>query len=851
MSASLAFLRFVAKAALNHVGFGVGGDFAVEVLPEIARAVWGWWGQGRSDAQLRCELQEVALLSPVEVKSQTAQVAAEVAAQHPEKQQELAIYLSLIPSAIRRSLRRPSDPTGTTIPDTLPLSRHDHLMPFLPLRPPHFQPGVRPIPNIDLELVELLGVGGFGEVWEARNPRLANIPPVALKFCLDPEARTRLLGHEAAVLNRVIRQGKCAGIVELRHTYLDADPPCLEYEFVEGGDLTGLIRDLHERRQMTPDLANSLLRQLAETIAHAHRAEPPIVHCDLKPANILVRRQADGKFDLLVTDFGIGGLAATRAVHEKTQLTRSRQELLTEAVRGAYTPLYASPEQMTRGKDEPADPRDDVHALGVIWYQLLTGNLEMTSIPPEWREQVEERGLDPGLVRLLGSCISSTAEKRPASAVVLADRLSALPPPLAGWAEVVRWWLTHLGRQPNPGAAAVVIAQLNEVPCTEVDLIRRAQKNAMPLLGTTRYTTDVRCGCPALHDLAGEGRVKVEKRNGVNYYSLPAVPPAPALPGRGVSVPAALKRAAIELQKEFGDAIPGARLKERAHELCGYPLTSIIPSDFCYNRKNKGSRKPEMFLWKGEGLYQYVGEGYLYKGEIIQEPRESLPPGIHPVPMGGKGVDIWGCRPGTIAGDLNHVAWVLGHTQAAFTAEQVYEEIKKLNPANAEEKGRVTPHLRRHLVKTLEVLKEVEGGYALADKEVKEEGPALTGETTGATLARIRKPRNGGRGSLLGYNPDTQAGDITAAVMRFTGSFTFQALMNGLPTLDKGRVRDHLRDMVNRALLDKENGTFIRTTQVNCPHCRQLLSVSSSEVAQTVNWQCPCCSREFTLHEGG
>src|SRR5437660_827487 len=83
---------------------------------------------------------------------------------------------------------------------------------------------------------ELLGVGGFGEVWKAKNPLLDGVPPVALKFCLDPNM-AQYLRNEAAVLNRVMRQGRHPGIVTLLRTYLSAETPCLEYEYVMGGDL--------------------------------------------------------------------------------------------------------------------------------------------------------------------------------------------------------------------------------------------------------------------------------------------------------------------------------------------------------------------------------------------------------------------------------------------------------------------------------------------------------------------------------------------------------------------------------------------------------------------------------------
>jgi serine/threonine protein kinase len=408
------------KALAKMVPFG-------EVLYEVSVDTWErFWKECQEEsaqAELRASVEETARASFAEIQRHAAEVVHEVAAdQAAEVRHALREYLAQLPGTIRRSLRRPADLSGTTIPPTLKLNKPEQLLPFLPTRIPRFQPGDRPVGN--WQLVELLGVGGFGEVWKAVHPQLADLPPVALKFCTDATA-AQFLRHEAKLLAQVMQQSDQEGIVALRQAYLEADPICLEYEYVNGGDLSGLLQQRHD----TPpaqwmSLTNQTIARLAGIVGYAHRLSPAIVHRDLKPANILVRRHARGGTEVLVGDFGIGGVAAERALQQVQRGTTSKGDLLASALRGSHTPLYASPQQI---QGEVPDPRDDVHALGVIWFQMLTGDLHAgapTGI--DWADDLQSAGQPDGLVRLLGACVAQKAAKRPADAAELAERLADL-----------------------------------------------------------------------------------------------------------------------------------------------------------------------------------------------------------------------------------------------------------------------------------------------------------------------------------------------------------------------------------------------------------------------------------------
>src|SRR5262249_36577493 len=157
---------------------------------------------------------------------------------------------------------------------------------------------------------------------------------------------------------------------------------------------------------------------VAEIVGYAHRQSPPIIHRDLKPANILVQPAGENKVTFRVADFGIGGVATRQSIAETRSGAAAGLSLLT-SVRGAYTPLYASPQQM---RGAPPDQRDDVYALGVIWYQLLTADL--TREAPRggaWVRKLLEKGTPEPFLSLLGSCFEDDPADRPPDAGHLAE----------------------------------------------------------------------------------------------------------------------------------------------------------------------------------------------------------------------------------------------------------------------------------------------------------------------------------------------------------------------------------------------------------------------------------------------
>lgn len=427
MATPSTLLRSIGMAVAAYLHNRPATRSLAEGIGDIAAWAWSNWTREADELARRLELEMLARAEGGDVEAVVNDVTASVSrGLSPETSRCIASYLILVPATVRQALKRMTDPAGTSVSERLVPQGGQDLLRFLPVRIPVFRIGDKPLPGVDWKLVELLGIGGSGEVWKATNASFRCVPPVALKFCVDPDDRDRYFRHEAALLSRAMPQGDHPGLVALRNTYLGANPPCLEYEFVEGGDLGSMILEWrHQGKKIPPMRATRIMYRLAKIVGHFHRCKPPIVHRDLKPANILIRRKGPKSFDLKIADFGIGGLAADREI-ELTRTGMTRGHLLSSAIRGAHTPLYASPEQV---RGNAPDPRDDVHALGVIWYQMLVADLTQGAPTGlDWLGDLIDQGMTNEQVRLVASCFATKADRRSQDAMVLSEKILALFP---------------------------------------------------------------------------------------------------------------------------------------------------------------------------------------------------------------------------------------------------------------------------------------------------------------------------------------------------------------------------------------------------------------------------------------
>lgn len=237
-----------------------------------------------------------------------------------------------------------------------------------------------------LEILELIGKGGMGAVYKARQPKLNRI--VALKI-LPPT-----ISNQPAFAQRFEREAQALaqlnhpGIVTLYEFGESNGQFYFLMEFVDGVNLRQL---LHAGRISARE-ALGIVPQICDALQFAH--DQGIVHRDIKPENILLDRRGRVK----VADFGLAKIVGGQS--EKTSSAESASASpLTDVTKVLGTPQYMSPEQMERPQE--VDHRADIYALGVVFYQMLTGELPgKPLLPPSKKVQVDVR-LDEVVLRAL------------------------------------------------------------------------------------------------------------------------------------------------------------------------------------------------------------------------------------------------------------------------------------------------------------------------------------------------------------------------------------------------------------------------------------------------------------------
>lgn len=256
-------------------------------------------------------------------------------------------------------------------------------------------------------IVELLGAGGMGQVFRARDLVLEE--DVAVKFL--PESRAHDEGFMRRFVNevRLARQISHPSVCRV-HDIGEIDGRAfLSMEYIDGEDLASLLRRIG---RLPPEKGYELAQQLCAGLAELHGAD--LLHRDLKPANLMI----DGQGRLKLADFGLAAVREELRAHEF----------------GDGTPAYMAPEQLS-GRE--VSERSDIYALGVVLYELLSGRHPHEAVEgqtgvrgaidrtaPAVALGARVTGLAGDTLEIIDRCLLDDPRQRPASVL---DVAAALP----------------------------------------------------------------------------------------------------------------------------------------------------------------------------------------------------------------------------------------------------------------------------------------------------------------------------------------------------------------------------------------------------------------------------------------
>ena len=227
------------------------------------------------------------------------------------------------------------------------------------------------------EILELIGKGGMGAVYKARQPGLDRV--IALKL-LPPRT-----GNDPGFAERFAREARM--LAKLSHPHIVTVHDFgringLHYfvmEYVDGPNL----RQLQHTGKLSPREALRIIPQICEALQFAH--DEGVVHRDIKPENVLINQRGQIK----IADFGLAKILGQHPANLR----------LTGAKDIMGTPHYMAPEQVEHPQD--VDHRADIYSLGVVFYEILTGELPLGRFAPPSRKVEVDVRLDQVILRTL------------------------------------------------------------------------------------------------------------------------------------------------------------------------------------------------------------------------------------------------------------------------------------------------------------------------------------------------------------------------------------------------------------------------------------------------------------------
>ncbi len=245
-----------------------------------------------------------------------------------------------------------------------------------------------------LEILELIGQGGMGFVFKARQPKLERF--VALKILPQSLAADPAFAERFSREGRLLARLNHPNIVTVHDFGQAKEFFYLLMEYVDGVNL----RQAMKAGRFTADQALAIVPKICEALQFAHNEG--ILHRDIKPENILL----DTKGRVKIADFGIAKLiseATSFGVPPSGGANRLKPELqtsaLTDAGKTLGTPNYMAPEQIE--KPNEVDHRADIYSLGVVFYEMLTGELPLGRFPLPSQKSAADPRLDDVVLRAL------------------------------------------------------------------------------------------------------------------------------------------------------------------------------------------------------------------------------------------------------------------------------------------------------------------------------------------------------------------------------------------------------------------------------------------------------------------